>query len=113
MFFRYLNNQNFSEVKLTTILEKNIMTKIILEGITLEDFQSLLRESVRAEISANESKKIAPMTKSEACRRIGITNKTLQKILSEMNLKDVYPSDINRILLKYPKFIKKAAKVEI
>ncbi|MDP3641780.1 MAG: hypothetical protein Q8S54_01175 [Bacteroidota bacterium] len=87
------------------------MTKIILEGITLEDFQSLLRESFRAEISANESKKIAPMTKTEACRRIGITNKTLQKILSEMNLKDVYPSDINRILLKYPKFIKKAAKV--
>jgi histidinol-phosphate/aromatic aminotransferase/cobyric acid decarboxylase-like protein len=52
------------------------------------------------------------MTKTEACRRIGITNKTLQKILSEMNLKEVYPSDINRILLKYPKFIKKAAKVE-
>lgn len=88
------------------------MTKIILEGITLDDFKSLLQESFRAEISANESKKVAPMTKTEACRRIGITNKTLQKILSEMNLKDVYPSDINRILLKYPKFIKKAAKVE-
>jgi len=88
------------------------MTKIILEGITLDDFKSLLQESFRAEISANESKKVAPMTKTEACRRIGITNKTLQKILSELNLKDVYPSDINRILLKYPKFIKKAAKVE-
>ena len=88
------------------------MTKIILEGITLDDFKSLLQESFRAEISANESKKIAPMTKTEACRRIGITNKTLQKILGEMNLKDVYPSDIGRILIKYPKFIKKAAKVE-
>ena len=88
------------------------MTKIILEGITLDDFKSLLQESFRAEISANESKKVAPMTKTEACRRIGITNKTLQKILSEMNMKDVYPSDINRILLKYPKFIKKASKVE-
>jgi glycine cleavage system pyridoxal-binding protein P len=88
------------------------MTKIILEGITLDDFKSLLQESFRAEISANESKKVAPMTKTEACRRIGITNKTLQKILGEMNMKDVYPSDINRILLKYPKFIKKAAKVE-
>jgi len=88
------------------------MTKIILEGITLDDFKNLLQESFRAEISANESKKVAPMTKTEACRRIGITNKTLQKILGEMNLKDVYPSDINRILLKYPKFIKKAAKVE-
>ena len=88
------------------------MTKIILEGITLDDFKSLLQESFREEISANESKKVAPMTKTEACRRIGITNKTLQKILGEMNMKDVYPSDINRILLKYPKFIKKAAKVE-
>lgn len=88
------------------------MTKIILEGITLDDFKSLLQESFRAEISASENKKIAPMTKTEACRRIGITNKTLHKILCEMNLKEVYSSDINRILLKYPKFIKKAAKVE-
>lgn len=84
------------------------MTKIILEGITLEDFQSLLRESFRAEISANENKLNAPLTKTEACRRLGITSKTLQKILSEMKMIDVYSSDINRILLKYPKFIKKA-----
>lgn len=87
------------------------MTKIILEGISLEDFQNMLRESFRAEISASESKVVVPMTKTEACRRLGITNKTLQKILFEMNLKDVYPSDINRILLKYPKFIKKAAVI--
>ena len=84
------------------------MTKIILEGITLEDFQSLLRESFRAEISANESKNNAPITKTEACRRLGITSKTLQKILSEMKISDVYSADINRILNKYPKFIKKA-----
>ena len=84
------------------------MSKIILEGISLEDFQNILRESVRAEISANESKTIAPMTKTEACRRLGITSKTLQKILQEMKLIDVYSSDINRILLRYPKYIKKA-----
>lgn len=88
------------------------MTKIILEGITLEDFQSLLRESFRAEISANENKTNAPITKTEACRRLGITSKTLQKILSEMNISDVYSSDIKRILLKYPKFIKKSVNME-
>lgn len=88
------------------------MTKIILEGITLEDFQSLLRESFRAEISANDSKMNAPLTKTEACRRLGITSKTLQKILVEMNINDVYSSDIKRILLRYPKFIKKALNIE-
>jgi hypothetical protein len=82
--------------------------KIILEGLTLEDFQSILRESIREEITANDSKKVAPMSKTEACRQLGITNKTLSKILKEMNLTDVFPSDINRILFKYPKYIRKA-----
>ena len=82
--------------------------KIILEGLSLEDFRSMLRESIREEITANDSKKVAPMSKTEACRQLGITNKTLSKILKEMNLADVFPSDINRILFKYPKYIRKA-----
>jgi len=82
--------------------------KIILEGLSLEDFRSILRESIREEITANDSKKVAPMSKTEACRQLGITNKTLSKILKEMNLTDVFPSDINRILFKYPKYIRKA-----
>ena len=82
--------------------------KIILEGLSLEDFRSMLRESIREEITANDSKKVAPMSKTEACRQLGITNKTLSKILKEMNLTDVFPSDINRILFKYPKYIRKA-----
>jgi len=82
--------------------------KIILEGLTLEDFQSILRETVREEITANDSKKVAPMSKTEAGRQLGITNKTLSKILKEMNISEVFPSDINRILFKYPKYIRKA-----
>jgi len=82
--------------------------KIILEGLSLEDFQSMLRELIREEITANDSKKVAPMSKTEACRQLGITNKTLSKVLKEMNLVDVFPSDINRILFKYPKYIRKA-----
>ncbi len=82
--------------------------KIILDGLTMEDFRSMLRETIREEITANDSKKVAPMSKTEACRQLGITNKTLSKILKEMNLSDVFPSDINRILFKYPKYIRKA-----
>ena len=82
--------------------------KIILEGLSLEDFQDSLRKIVRDEITANDNKKVAPMTKTEACRQLGITNKTLQKILTEMSLSEVFPSDINRILFKYPKYIRKA-----
>ncbi len=82
--------------------------KIILEGLSLEDFQDSIRKIVRDEITANDNKKVAPMTKTEACRQLGITNKTLQKVLTEMNLSEVFPSDINRILFKYPKYIRKA-----
>lgn len=82
--------------------------KIILDGLSLEDFRGMLRETIREEITANDSKKVAPMSKTEACRQLGITNKTLSKILKEMNLTDVFPSDINRILFKYPKYIRKA-----
>jgi len=82
--------------------------KIILEGISLEDFRSMLSELIREEITANDSKKVAPMSKTEACRQLGITNKTLSKILKQMNMSEVFPSDINRILFKYPKYIRKA-----
>lgn len=82
--------------------------KIILDGLSLEDFQNILRETVREELTANDSKKVAPMSKTEAGRQLGITNKTLNKILKEMNLSEVFPSDINRILFKYPKYIRKA-----
>ena len=82
--------------------------KIILDGITLVEFQNMIRESVREEIESIDSKKVAPLSKTEACRQLGITNKTLGKILKEMNMKEIFYSDINRILFKYPKYIRKA-----
>ena len=81
---------------------------IILEGFTLENFQDILRKIVREEIMANDHKKVAPMSKTEACRQLGITDKTLRKVMEEMNLKEVFPADITRILFKYPKYIRKA-----
>lgn len=85
--------------------------KIILDGISLEDLQSMIRETVKEELSANDSKRAAPLSKTEACRQLGITDKTLRKILQEMNLSEVFPSDINRILFKYPKYMRKASVV--
>lgn len=80
---------------------------ILYEG-TEEQFWNKLREVIREEIQVNDSKKVSPLTYTEACSQLGITNKTLMKVRTEMNLTDIYPSDINRILLKYPKYIKKA-----
>jgi len=82
--------------------------KIILEGVSLEDFNDSLRKIVREEITANDNKKVAPMSKTEACRQLGITDKTLRKVMEDMNLKEVFPADITRILFKYPKYIRKA-----
>ena len=83
---------------------------IILQGITLEQFREELKAIVRAEIAQNEGRKASPMTYQEACRQLGITNKTLMKVRTEMNLTEIYPSDINLILLKYPKYNKKAIR---
>ncbi|MDD2304496.1 MAG: hypothetical protein PHP53_07355 [Prolixibacteraceae bacterium] len=83
---------------------------IILQGITLEQFREELKAIVRAEIAQNEDRKVSPLSKKEACDQLGITYNTLIKVMSEMNLTDIYPSDINRILLKYPKYIKKAIR---
>ena len=86
------------------------MEKIILEGISLEEFRAALREDIRAEIKANDSRKIAPLTKQEACRRLGITDKTLGKVLAKMNIDPILPDDIDRILFKFPQYIRKSER---
>ena len=80
---------------------------ILYEG-TEQDFWAKMTEVVEKAINAHESKKVAPLSKVEACAQLGISFPTLQRISKEMGLTDIYPSDINRILLKYPKYIKKA-----
>ncbi len=83
---------------------------IILQGITLDQFREELKAIVRAEIAQNEDQKVSPLSKTEAGKRLGITYKTLIKVMSEMNLTVIFPSDIDRILLKYPQYIKNAQK---
>ncbi|MFY9154099.1 MAG: hypothetical protein WAO52_18915 [Prolixibacteraceae bacterium] len=80
---------------------------IIYEG-SEQDFWTKLGEVVEKVINANETRKVSPLSKVEACQRLGIAYKTLMKVMQEMNLTDIYPSDINRILLKYPKYINKS-----
>ena len=82
------------------------MDVIFING-TREDFWSQMKEIVKEVISETEAKKVAPLTKVEACNQLGISFPTLQRICKEMNLTDIYQSDISRILLKYPKYITK------
>lgn len=83
------------------------MDVVFING-TREDFWSKMKEIVKEVISDNESRKVSPLSKVEACKQLGITYKTLMKVKNEMNLTDIYPSDINRILFKYPKYINKS-----
>ena len=80
---------------------------ILYEG-TEQEFWAKFREEVQNVIDANDSKKVSPLSKVEACSQLGISFPTLQRVCKEMNLSDIYPSDINRIFLKYPKYIKRA-----
>ena len=81
---------------------------IIIQGITLDDFLNKIKETVRAEIAVNEEKKVCVLTKSEAGRQLGLNYRTLQKVMDEMKLTELYPSDLDRILDKYPKYVRKA-----
>lgn len=80
---------------------------VVYEG-TEQDFWTKIGEVVEKVINANESRKVSPLSKVEACNQLGISFPTLQRVCKEMNLTDIYPSDINRILLKYPKYINKS-----
>lgn len=80
------------------------MDVIFVNG-TKEEFWSKMKEIVKEVIDESEAKRVAPLSKAEACRRLGISFPTLQRICKEMNLTEIYPSDISRILLKYPKYI--------
>ena len=81
---------------------------IILQGITLDEFMNRIKETVRAELEGNDEKKVAVISKSEAGRQLGLNYRTLQKVMDEMKLTELYPSDLDRILAKYPKYVRKA-----
>jgi len=83
------------------------MDVVFIDG-TRAEFTSLLKETIKEVIQENDSKKAAPMMLKDVCDQLGITYTTLNKIRKEMHLENIYRSDIDRILLKYTKFIKKA-----
>jgi hypothetical protein len=92
------------------------MEKIITDGITLADFLTKMDELFDQAIKRNDKRKIAPITKQEACRRLGISDKTLGKVLIEMHIDPILPDDIDRILFRFPQYIRKserARKIEI
>lgn len=83
---------------------------IILQGITLDEFRDMLRQDIRAEILENESKKSNPLTKAEACSKLGISYKTLMKAIDKMQLKEIYPSDLIRIKNACPELFRRSKK---
>ena len=82
---------------------------VVFEG-TPEEYKAMLKETIKEVIQENDNKKVAPLSKVEACERLGISFNTLTKILREMKIDTIFPSDIDRILLKYPKYIKKSIR---
>lgn len=83
---------------------------IILQGITLDEFRNMLRQDIRAEIIENESKKSNPLTKTEACSKLGISYKTLMKAVDKLDLKEIYPSDLLRIKKDFPELFRRSKK---
>lgn len=81
---------------------------IILQGITLDEFQAMLKETVRGEITAIDEQKAHPLTKTEACDKLGISYKTLVKAMDRCNISEVYPSDLDRLRLKCPELFRRA-----
>ena len=82
---------------------------VVFEG-SPEEYKAMLKGLMKEVIEENNSKKVSPLTKVEACEQLGITYNTLVSIMAEMKLDVIFPADIDRILLKYPKYIKKSVR---
>jgi len=85
------------------------MDVVFIDG-TREEFVTLLEQTVKKVIQENDSKKVAPLKYKEVQELLGISDKTLMKIRQEMKIDTFFPADIDRILLKYPKYIKKSIR---
>lgn len=82
---------------------------VVFEG-TPEEYKAMLKGLMKEVIEEQNSKKVSPLTKVKACDQLGISFNTLVKIMKKMKLDLIFPSDIDRILLKYPKYIKKSVR---
>lgn len=82
---------------------------VVFDG-TPEEYKAMLKGLMKEVIQENDSKKVTPLSKVEACEQLGISFNTLTKILREMKIDTIFPSDIDRILFKYPKYIKKSIR---
>ena len=92
-----------------------MMPKIIIEGVSIDDFlaelKSIMIEDIRIiirqEIKQAMADKLEPVSKTDACRILGITYPTLIRLLlREGKTKDnvIYNKDVEIWKLKYPKY---------
>jgi len=77
--------------------------RIILEGITIVDLLSEVKEIVREEIRQAENDKTRPISKSEACRQLNINYRTMVKIMEKEGMTEIYNTDLPKLKLKYHK----------
>lgn len=75
-----------------------MQNEIILQGTTLDDLFSKLREIIREEIK-NE-REVIEYNKAEACRRLGISFPTLQKRLKRENIEVITNINIEKLKSK-------------
>ena len=68
--------------------------RIILEGISYDDFISGIKNIIREEIQEADKNKLVPISKKVACRKLGISFPTLQKIMTKENKDQLYTSDL-------------------
>jgi hypothetical protein len=65
------------------------MDVVFVNG-TSEDFWSKMKEIIKEVIDETEARRVAPLSKVEACRQLGISFPTLQRVCSEMNITEIY-----------------------
>lgn len=82
---------------------------VVFEG-TPEEYRAMLKEIMQEVVNENNARKVSPLSITEVGEQLGLTYKTVRKVMVEMKLTEVYQSDINRILVKYPKYIKKSKR---
>ena len=79
--------------------------KIILEGITLDEFMESIRVIVRQELKQVESEKLKGISKEQARKQLGgIHFNTLTSLMEREGIIEWNQALIDTIKLKYPKY---------
>ena len=79
--------------------------RIILEGITLEEYTEMMRQIIREEIQQHENRKPIHVSVSEIARQLGVTRPTAYRILKneKLGVKEVNTYHLEKLKERYSK----------